>query len=341
MTNWKPPTQDPDRKLTLPILQTVSPIQPGSIQTRPNAPSIQVDEKFIHYWQNGPTDTTPEALATAVEILGTSFGKLIKIGQGHVTTSHKENPKDLVTEMDTGIEMLIRIWLNTHMPTHKIIGEEGPKDTLHPDNIVWYVDPVDGTTNFVRGTDKVTLHWGCIKDSNPYVTFVGEPIRGTSLTRYFNQPASFSPEPPTAFTGLGTEFLDHRTSDAKVFDKLIAKFNTQPVRVKCIGLNLLEILRGHSIAFYKPRIKPWDIIAPLALIDLIQPNQWDILLHYTPNQDTLFKSNLKRTSPFDTSPAFLNHLNTRYQTNCRIGLATVTPKSRPDILESILDEFID
>src|SRR3954452_23891304 len=57
---------------------------------------------------------------------------------------------DLVTEADRASEKLVVERLRTHFPTHNIVAEEGGGHTSDSE-FRWYVDPLDGTTNFAHG----------------------------------------------------------------------------------------------------------------------------------------------------------------------------------------------
>ena len=57
---------------------------------------------------------------------------------------------DLVTEADRASEALIRERLTAAFPGHGIYGEEGTRDQMESE-FRWYVDPLDGTTNFAHG----------------------------------------------------------------------------------------------------------------------------------------------------------------------------------------------
>jgi myo-inositol-1(or 4)-monophosphatase len=57
---------------------------------------------------------------------------------------------DLVTEADRASEALIRERLTAAFPGHGIFGEEGTRDQMESE-FRWYVDPLDGTTNFAHG----------------------------------------------------------------------------------------------------------------------------------------------------------------------------------------------
>ena len=66
-----------------------------------------------------------------------------------VTTEYK-GEADLVTEADRASEKLIVCRLNEKFPAHGIFGEEGTRFGLDR-AYRWYVDPLDGTTNFSHG----------------------------------------------------------------------------------------------------------------------------------------------------------------------------------------------
>jgi len=61
----------------------------------------------------------------------------------------KKGRFDLLTEYDLRSEELIRERIESVFPSHRIIGEE--HEETGSGELVWYVDPIDGTTNFVHG----------------------------------------------------------------------------------------------------------------------------------------------------------------------------------------------
>lgn len=69
--------------------------------------------------------------------------------------STKSNHRDLVTQYDIATEQFLTEKLTTHYPNHRIFGEEaqsaGKGDTFTDLNgPVWFLDPIDGTINFVK-----------------------------------------------------------------------------------------------------------------------------------------------------------------------------------------------
>jgi myo-inositol-1(or 4)-monophosphatase len=61
----------------------------------------------------------------------------------------KKGRFDLLTKYDLGSERLIRDQLEAMFPAHRIVGEENAETGAG--DLVWYVDPIDGTTNFAHG----------------------------------------------------------------------------------------------------------------------------------------------------------------------------------------------
>src|SRR5512140_3051474 len=57
---------------------------------------------------------------------------------------------DLVTAADRASEKLITHYITKHWPTHDLMGEEGASRETGSD-YRWYIDPLDGTTNFAHG----------------------------------------------------------------------------------------------------------------------------------------------------------------------------------------------
>jgi myo-inositol-1(or 4)-monophosphatase len=65
---------------------------------------------------------------------------------------------DLVTVADRTSEKLIRERLTAAFPEHGIYGEEGTREGLEKE-FRWYVDPLDGTTNFAHGFPQFASRW--------------------------------------------------------------------------------------------------------------------------------------------------------------------------------------
>lgn len=80
----------------------------------------------------------------AAQIIKESFDK-------ELIVEYKSNPNDLVTEMDKKTEAFFQRKISSAFPEHLILGEEGTGDDIQTlDGVVWIIDPIDGTINFVH-----------------------------------------------------------------------------------------------------------------------------------------------------------------------------------------------
>src|SRR3989344_6018549 len=73
------------------------------------------------------------------------------LGKAIGIEAKNQNPNDLVTDVDKNIEKLIRSQIRKYFPTHKIIGEEFKADKINKNDLIWIIDPIDGTTNYIYG----------------------------------------------------------------------------------------------------------------------------------------------------------------------------------------------
>lgn len=340
------PWQEPHQSgvITLPKIHTDI-IDPLNVYNADSQLSIPASDAFIDTWKNGPIDKSQKTLQKHLRTIGIAFNELAKKGQGHTGISTKDSHDDLVTEVDRGLEMLLRLWLKKWYPDHKVIGEEGKKDHLEPSDTVWYIDPIDGTTNFVNGNDLVTIHLACIKDNAPYASFVGVPLQD----KYYDiqngivckNGTSLPPHLKSNRLVIGTEYLDSRPFESAVYDTLLKYSQSPPHRMKSIGLNLLGVLEGHCDIFYKPGCKLWDFIAPLCLI-ACHHSHTDIHLIITGHPDeALTQKNARSYSPFSNDSTLIDHLNRRHQTHCKAGFIIAYPNNRIDMKETIFNSLYD
>ncbi|MDQ0206492.1 inositol monophosphatase family protein [Alkalicoccobacillus murimartini] len=77
----------------------------------------------------------------------------------------KSGPDDLVTEVDKNTEAFFYKKIKEAYPDHLFLGEEGTVEKInHTDGIVWIIDPIDGTMNFVHQKIKFAISIGIYED---------------------------------------------------------------------------------------------------------------------------------------------------------------------------------
>jgi myo-inositol-1(or 4)-monophosphatase len=203
-------------------------------------------------------------------------GKLILAGwRKHVLIEHK-GPIDLVTSYDRDSERLLRETLMAQTP-FAFVGEEGGgKRGVGERAPTWYVDPIDGTTNFVHGHPFFCVSIGLLAGTRPVLGVVVAPALmtewagavGLGATRG-GQPCRVSEVESFTDAFLATGFpYDRRTNTDNNFDAFIAiKRSAQAVR-RCgsAALDLCMVADGTYDGYWERKLKAWDIAAGAAIV---------------------------------------------------------------------------
>jgi fructose-1,6-bisphosphatase/inositol monophosphatase family enzyme len=127
------------------------------------------------------TRTTRHALYTA-EIL--ALWALDRIHRRPTDVDVKSGPADYVTDTDREIERHIRAELNRLFPDHAVNGEEygDGGDTDSSDRPTWFIDPVDGTTNYAHDLPWHSFSLGLHDAAGPLVAVVADAGRGEIIS---------------------------------------------------------------------------------------------------------------------------------------------------------------
>ncbi len=183
--------------------------------------------------------------------------------------------QDLVTEADHASEALVLERLRTHFPTHSIVAEESG---LHDktSEYRWYVDPVDGTTNFAHGYPvyNVTLALehrgeliaGVVYDPTRDELFAAERGGGAYLN---NRRIQVSPADNIEEGLIATGFPTRRRHlDVNVhFFYQLAMVTHGIRRSGSAAIDLAHVACGRLDGFWEFRLNPWDMAAGKLLIE--------------------------------------------------------------------------
>ena len=91
-----------------------------------------------------------ESIRRGMEEIARRAGKIIREAQNiQDSVSEKTGPGDVVTKYDVAVQQFLKEELKKLCPEADFLGEEGEHEALSAD-WVFVVDPIDGTTNFVR-----------------------------------------------------------------------------------------------------------------------------------------------------------------------------------------------
>jgi myo-inositol-1(or 4)-monophosphatase len=114
-------------------------------------------------------------LETAAEI-AREAGSLLSHYFERRVVAERKGEYDLVTDADRASESLVVERLRSHFPSHAIIAEEG-SGIETASEYRWYVDPLDGTTNFAHGYPVFNVTLGLERAGEPIAGVIYDPVR--------------------------------------------------------------------------------------------------------------------------------------------------------------------
>jgi myo-inositol-1(or 4)-monophosphatase len=215
----------------------------------------------------------PSYLETSVEIAREAGALLSKYFERRVTFELK-GEHDLVTEADRASEQLVIERLSSHFPSHSIVAEEGGGH-IGSSEYCWYVDPLDGTTNFAHGFPMYNITMaleqsgeliaGVIFDPEHNEMFTAERGSGAYLN---NRRIRVSKVNRLENTLVATGFPSRkRHENVNIhFYYQLAMLTHGVRRAGSAALDLAYVASGRLDGFWEFGLNPWDMAAGILLI---------------------------------------------------------------------------
>ena len=120
-----------------------------------------------------------DAEAVCVQAVREAGSMLLEYFRQPLSVEFKEKGQQSpVTEADRRSEAILRLALSHHFPDHGIIGEEGEDLVNAGADYVWFLDPLDGTTNFTAGLPAFAISMGLCFRGIPVLGVVAVPWEG-------------------------------------------------------------------------------------------------------------------------------------------------------------------
>jgi myo-inositol-1(or 4)-monophosphatase len=180
---------------------------------------------------------------------------------------------DLVTEADRASETLVVERLSALFPTHSILGEEGGQ-RQHSSEYQWYVDPLDGTTNFAHGYPMFNVTLALERAGEMICGVIFDPLRQELFTAELGGGAYLnghrihtSPVPQLERALLSTGFPSRKRHESvNVHFFYQAAMGTHGVRRSgSAAIDLAYVACGRLDGFWEFGLNPWDMAAGLLL----------------------------------------------------------------------------
>lgn len=181
---------------------------------------------------------------------------------------------DLVTEADKAAEKLITDRIRQQFPGHGLFGEEGARQNLDSD-YRWYIDPLDGTTNFAHGFPVFCVSLGLAYKNELIAGVVFDPTRNELFAAEKGSGALLNAERievskvnSLAESLSGTGFPSHkRHKNPNIFLYHVITLRSHGVRrAGSAALDLANIASGRLDGFWEFNLNPWDTAAGVLLV---------------------------------------------------------------------------
>jgi myo-inositol-1(or 4)-monophosphatase len=227
----------------------------------------------------------PAAQSRELEVARTlahEAGALIRDALGQARTVDRKSPVDLVTEVDRAAERIIVEGLSRAFPDDTIIAEESsdgsrPAAASHGDGSCWYVDPLDGTTNFVHGLPHCSVSIGLQRNGRMQTAVVFDPFRDETFEAERGTGAHLGQRrlrvSPTSVLGdslLVTGFPYDRREHLDFYLSYMAAFMAVSRDIRRYGsaaLDLCYVAAGRFDGFWEWKLQPWDTAAGFLIVE--------------------------------------------------------------------------
>jgi len=183
---------------------------------------------------------------------------------------------DFVSDIDVGAESRIADHLLGRFPSAVVLGEELSPSAALMEELVFVVDPLDGTTNFLHGYPQYAVSIAAVSSGETLAGVVLDVARDShySATRGGGAQRDGTPirvstttEPRRALIGTGFPFKHPYRLDAYIQQLARVIAETSGVRrAGAAALDLTDVASGRLDAFWELMLAPWDVAAGLLII---------------------------------------------------------------------------
>lgn len=181
----------------------------------------------------------------------------------------KTTTTDMVTEFDRASELLVVKGLFRHRPDDGIVGEEGASVT-GTSGITWYIDPIDGTTNFLYDLPNWAVSIGATDEFGSLAGVVYIPAVDEMFTAVRGGGAHLNGSPiqcntttdlSQALVCTGFSYSPaQRTVQAQRVSRMIHLVRDIR-RFGAAAIDLCYVACGRLDAYFEENLYPWDIVA--------------------------------------------------------------------------------
>jgi myo-inositol-1(or 4)-monophosphatase len=192
---------------------------------------------------------------------------------GGARNVREKGPGDWVSDADTTSEAAVRAVLHEAAPELAFFGEEGGGERA---DVGWFVDPLDGTANFVHGLPVVGVSVALVADGEPVVGVVEAPMLGDVYAARRGGGAFCNGAPmrvgtrasESAICATGFPFRAKRQRLPEyfpVFERALLTFEDLR-RAGAASMDLAWTAAGVFDGYFEQNLGTWDVAAGALLV---------------------------------------------------------------------------
>ena len=210
-----------------------------------------------------------------------SAGEMMK--PENIEVIQKGNASNFVTTADLKVQEFLKKELLDLIPGSAFVGEEedGAAITGNVMNgttnmeYIWVVDPIDGTSNFIREIGMSAISVGLLKWGKPYAGVIYQPYRNEMFWAVEGQGAYLTGQPIHVSdrdfkhghlcSAMSTYNKDFAPACFRIIEKVYADCDDLR-RLGSAAVELAYLAAGRVELYFEIRLFPWDVAAGIVLI---------------------------------------------------------------------------
>lgn len=181
----------------------------------------------------------------------------------------KSNANDLVTNIDRETELFFIEKIKAFNPTHRILGEEGMGEKVESlEGVVWIIDPIDGTMNFVKQHRHFMITIGIYVNGIGKLGYIFDVMREDLFYAIAGMGAWYNGSPlrklqplkiEEAVIGINANWVtpNHRINHEKIIELVRTVRGTRSYG--SAAMEIAFVVSGKLDAYISMRLAPWDI----------------------------------------------------------------------------------
>lgn len=192
----------------------------------------------------------------------------------HIKVEQKGNDSNYVTTADVNVQNFLKEKLLALLPGSSFVGEEGDEQYADTEYI-WVVDPIDGTSNFIRDLGLSAISVGLLKDRKPYIGVVYQPYRDEMYSAkvgegaYMNGKRIHVSDRDFKHSHLCSAMSLYNKDYAPPCFRIIERVYNESDDLRRLGTAAVEMVylaAGRVELYFEIRLFPWDVAGAIPII---------------------------------------------------------------------------